>query len=159
MLHAAASAGGATVVGEEFYAFPNGAVTGVLLLAQSHLSIHTWPELALANVDLLTCGDIDGDIVLRDDPRAPRRRAGEHPLHPSVAWLTPDDILGEVAAAVGLAEGEHGVRAVLAALARLEPVSTRRISRAAELPVPIVAARLRRAPQACTSSRSSGRRS
>ena len=65
VLHGAASAGGATVVGEEFYAFPNGAVTGVLLLAQSHLSIHTWPELALANVDLLTCGDIDGDIVLR----------------------------------------------------------------------------------------------
>lgn len=64
VLHAAASAGGATVVGDEFYAFPNGAVTGVLLLAQSHLSIHTWPELALANVDLLTCGDIDGDIVL-----------------------------------------------------------------------------------------------
>jgi S-adenosylmethionine decarboxylase len=64
VLHAAASVGGATVVGEEFYAFPNGAVTGVLLLAQSHLSIHTWPELGLANVDLLTCGAIDGDIVL-----------------------------------------------------------------------------------------------
>lgn len=64
-LHAAATAGGATVVGEEFYAFPNGGVTGVLLLAQSHLSIHTWPELSLANVDLLTCGDIDGDLVLR----------------------------------------------------------------------------------------------
>jgi predicted methyltransferase len=51
-----------------------------------------------------------------------------------------DDIVREVAAAVGLAEGEQGVRTVLAALARLEPVSTRRISRAAELPVPIVAA-------------------
>jgi S-adenosylmethionine decarboxylase len=64
VLHAAAAAGGATVVGERFHTFPNGAVTGVLLLAQSHLSIHTWPELALANVDLLTCGDIDGDAVL-----------------------------------------------------------------------------------------------
>lgn len=64
VLQAAAAAGGATVVGEEFYAFPNGAVTGVLLLAQSHLTIHTWPELRLANVDLLTCGDIDGDVVL-----------------------------------------------------------------------------------------------
>ena len=64
-LRAAADAGGATVVGEEFYAFPNGAVTGVLLLAQSHLSVHTWPELGLANVDLLSCGDIDGDLVLR----------------------------------------------------------------------------------------------
>jgi N4-bis(aminopropyl)spermidine synthase len=49
-------------------------------------------------------------------------------------------IIGEVAAAVGLAEGEAGVRAVVAALARLEPVSIRRISRAVELPVPLVAA-------------------
>ena len=38
-----------TVLADEFYVFPNGAVTGVLLLAQSHLSIHTWPELLLAN--------------------------------------------------------------------------------------------------------------
>ncbi|MGH3133259.1 MAG: bis-aminopropyl spermidine synthase family protein [Gaiellaceae bacterium] len=45
----------------------------------------------------------------------------------------------EVAAAVGLSEGRRGVRAVLAALARLEPVSTRRLSRAVDLPVPIVA--------------------
>ena len=45
----------------------------------------------------------------------------------------------EVAAAVGLAEGERGVNAVLSALARLEPVSIRKVSRATELPVPIVA--------------------
>ena len=64
VLNAAAAAGGATVVGEQFYTFPNGAVTGVLLLAQSHLSVHTWPELMLANVDLLSCGDIDGKVVL-----------------------------------------------------------------------------------------------
>jgi predicted methyltransferase len=48
-------------------------------------------------------------------------------------------IVRDVAAAVGLAEGEPGVRAVIAALVRLEPVSIRGISRAAELPVPIVA--------------------
>jgi len=54
---------------------------------------------------------------------------------------SPDrQIVADVAAAVGLAEGEAGVRSVLAVLARLEPVSTRRISRAAELPVPLVAA-------------------
>ena len=65
ILYAGAAAGRATVVGEEFYVFPNGAVTGVLVLAQSHLSIHTWPELLLANVDLLTYGDVDGELVLR----------------------------------------------------------------------------------------------
>jgi len=63
-LHEAAALGGATVLGEEFCVFPNGAVTGVLVLAQSHLSIHTWPERLLANVDLLTCGDLAGDEIL-----------------------------------------------------------------------------------------------
>jgi predicted methyltransferase len=48
-------------------------------------------------------------------------------------------IVAEVAGAVGLAEGEPGVRAVISALARLEPVSIRKISRASGLPVPIVA--------------------
>jgi S-adenosylmethionine decarboxylase len=64
ILTAGAQAGGATVVGEEFCEFPNGAVTGVLVLAQSHLSIHTWPEFAVANIDLLSYGDLDGEIVL-----------------------------------------------------------------------------------------------
>ena len=59
-----ADAGSATVLAEEFYVFANGAVTGVLLLAQSHLSIHTWPELLMANVDLLSYGDVDGDAVM-----------------------------------------------------------------------------------------------
>lgn len=49
-------------------------------------------------------------------------------------------IVGEVAAAVGLAEGEAGVRHVLRAVARREPVAVRKVSRATELPVPIVSA-------------------
>jgi S-adenosylmethionine decarboxylase len=65
LLFAGAEAGGATVVGEEFCVFENGAVTGVLVLAQSHLSIHTWPEYLLANVDLLSCGEVRGEEVLR----------------------------------------------------------------------------------------------
>jgi S-adenosylmethionine decarboxylase len=63
-LYAAASAGGARVIGEAFHVFPNGGVTGVLLLAQSHLSVHTWPELLAANVDLLSYGDVNGEKVL-----------------------------------------------------------------------------------------------
>lgn len=64
LLYRAAAAGRATVLADEFYVFPNRAVTGVLLLAQSHLSIHTWPELRLANVDLLSYGHVDADAVL-----------------------------------------------------------------------------------------------
>jgi S-adenosylmethionine decarboxylase len=64
ILYAAAEAGGAVVLGEKFCVFPNGAVTGVLVLAQSHLSIHTWPEFALANVDLLSYGSLRGEDVL-----------------------------------------------------------------------------------------------
>jgi S-adenosylmethionine decarboxylase len=78
-LRAGAAAGGAQVVGEAFHVFPNGAVTGALLLAQSHLSVHTWPELLLANVDLLSCGDVDGPgvlAVIRDRLGAERTRMG-----------------------------------------------------------------------------------
>jgi S-adenosylmethionine decarboxylase len=64
ILYAGAEAGGATVLGEKFCDFPNGAVTGVLVLAQSHLSIHTWPEYSLANVDLLSYGDLRGEVVI-----------------------------------------------------------------------------------------------
>jgi predicted methyltransferase len=49
-------------------------------------------------------------------------------------------IAAEVAAAVGLAEGESGVRDILLAVARGEPVATSQIGRTAELPVPIVTA-------------------
>jgi S-adenosylmethionine decarboxylase len=65
-LYAGAHVGGATVLGERFCVFPNGAITGVLVLAQSHLSLHTWPELSLANVDLLSYGDLRGRDALRE---------------------------------------------------------------------------------------------
>src|SRR5262249_33014540 len=51
-----------------------------------------------------------------------------------------DAVAGEVAAAVGLAEGPAGVADVLRVIARHEPIAAREISRRAELPVPIIAA-------------------
>ena len=51
-----------------------------------------------------------------------------------------DAVVADVAAAVGLAEGQSGVRDVLRAIAASEPVAVREVSRTAELPVPIVAA-------------------
>jgi S-adenosylmethionine decarboxylase len=64
IMYDAAEFGGVTVLGEEFCVFTNSAVTGVLVLAQSHLSIHTWPEFALANIDLLTYGSLRGEDVM-----------------------------------------------------------------------------------------------
>jgi S-adenosylmethionine decarboxylase len=43
-------------VGELFHRFPEaGGVTGVVLLAESHLAVHTWPELAAVTLDVYVC--------------------------------------------------------------------------------------------------------
>jgi predicted methyltransferase len=54
--------------------------------------------------------------------------------------MTPGEIVADVAGAVRLAEGEVGVLDVVRAVARLGPVSVRSVSRATELPVPLVSA-------------------
>jgi S-adenosylmethionine decarboxylase proenzyme len=47
---------GLTAVAEIFHPFPaEGGITGVVLLAESHLAVHTWPELAAATVDVYVC--------------------------------------------------------------------------------------------------------
>jgi S-adenosylmethionine decarboxylase len=61
---AAVHAGGGHVLDTSHVTFPNGAVTLVLILAESHLSIHTWPEENLIAIDLFSCGAIDGQAVL-----------------------------------------------------------------------------------------------
>jgi S-adenosylmethionine decarboxylase len=52
-------AGDGHVVGSSYVIFPNGAITLVLILAESHLSIHTWPEEDLIAIDLFCCGAMD----------------------------------------------------------------------------------------------------
>jgi S-adenosylmethionine decarboxylase len=66
LFQVAAKAGGATVLGETSHTFPNGAVTAVLVLAQSHLSIHTWPEYNLVNIDLFTYGQVKAELILAE---------------------------------------------------------------------------------------------
>lgn len=53
----AASAVDAHVVGESFHQFTPQGVTGILSIAESHISIHTWPEHRYAAADVFTCGD------------------------------------------------------------------------------------------------------
>ena len=48
---------GATIVGHAFHQFSPQGVTGVVIIAESHICIHTWPEHGYAAVDIFTCGD------------------------------------------------------------------------------------------------------
>ena len=51
---------GATMLGINLHTFsPNGGVSGVAVLKESHISIHTWPELDYAAIDIFVCGRID----------------------------------------------------------------------------------------------------
>jgi S-adenosylmethionine decarboxylase len=47
---------GAVVLGDSFHRFSPQGVSGVVIIAESHLSIHTWPEHGYAAVDVFTCG-------------------------------------------------------------------------------------------------------
>ena len=53
---AAASAAKATVIDSIFHHFKPYGVSGVIVIAESHFAIHTWPEHGYASVDLFTCG-------------------------------------------------------------------------------------------------------
>ena len=56
-LRDAALTAGATILHSHFHHFsPNGGVSGVVVLAESHISIHTWPERDFAAVDIFMCG-------------------------------------------------------------------------------------------------------
>ena len=69
---AAVEAGRGHVLDASHVIFPNGAITLVLILAESHLSVHTWPEESLIAIDLFSCGAIDGEAVISGLVRALR---------------------------------------------------------------------------------------
>jgi S-adenosylmethionine decarboxylase proenzyme len=52
---AALRGAGATIVGTLAHAFPNGGLTCVLILAESHAVLHTWPETGTVNIDIFSC--------------------------------------------------------------------------------------------------------
>jgi len=51
----ACATAGLLVVAEAFHQFPAAGATGALVLAESHLAIHTWPELESVTLDLYVC--------------------------------------------------------------------------------------------------------
>jgi S-adenosylmethionine decarboxylase len=69
-LVSAAREAGATVIDKSFHQFAPQGVSGVVLIAESHLSLHTWPEHAYAAVDIFTCGttvkiEVAADAMIR----------------------------------------------------------------------------------------------
>ena len=69
-LVSAAKEAGATVIDKSFHQFAPQGVSGVVLIAESHLSLHTWPEHAYAAVDIFTCGttvkiEVAADAMIR----------------------------------------------------------------------------------------------
>ncbi len=65
LLRKAAQGAGACILHSHFHCFGEGAgITGVVLLAESHISIHTWPEVGFAAVDIFMCGSAQPQLAL-----------------------------------------------------------------------------------------------
>ena len=66
LLREGASAAGARILHSHFHSFgPAQGVTGVVLLAESHISIHTWPETGFAAADIFMCGNAQPEVAMR----------------------------------------------------------------------------------------------
>ncbi|WP_171340475.1 adenosylmethionine decarboxylase [Vibrio coralliilyticus] len=64
-LRKAAKACGATVLNVNLHSFGEGSgVTGVALLAESHITIHTWPETGFVALDVFMCGSCDAALAI-----------------------------------------------------------------------------------------------
>jgi S-adenosylmethionine decarboxylase len=78
----ACAASGATKLHVHTHRFsPDGGVSGVIVLAESHISIHTWPEREFCAIDVFMCGDCDPYAaipVLREAFRPASMQLAEH---------------------------------------------------------------------------------
>jgi len=65
LLRSGAAAAGARILHSHFHSFGHAmGVTGVVLLAESHISIHTWPEFGFAAADIFMCGQAQPKLAL-----------------------------------------------------------------------------------------------
>ena len=57
---------GATTIQPFFHKFSPHGVSGIVVIAESHFSVHTWPEYGYCAIDIFTCGDdIDSEPAVR----------------------------------------------------------------------------------------------
>ena len=91
MLAAIRDAGG-TIVTDVFHAFSPHGLSGVVVIAESHVAIHTWPEHRYAAVDIFSCSPRLRQEMIRDSLQAwlgagsvtvdKRPRGGKYPIPP-----------------------------------------------------------------------------
>jgi len=62
----ATRASGATIISHNFHKFSPHGISGVVVIAESHVSIHSWPEYNYAAVDIFTCGDTIDPWVIQE---------------------------------------------------------------------------------------------
>ncbi len=99
----------ATVLGYSFHRFAPQGVSGAVVITESHLSIHTWPEQGYVAADIFTCGELDprpafsylGEVLASQSCRmqeivrgVPEDLAGQNPFLPQdvtviTRWLDP----------------------------------------------------------------------
>jgi S-adenosylmethionine decarboxylase proenzyme len=65
LMRQAAELAGARVVAEVFHPYAPQGVTGVLVIEESHFSVHTWPESGYAAIDFYTCGACTPELAAR----------------------------------------------------------------------------------------------
>lgn len=86
---------GATLLHIHLHHFtPNGGISGVAVLAESHISVHTWPERNFAAFDVFMCGDAKPELTIPVFERAYQPdtiNVSEH-LRGTTVAVSPDDI-------------------------------------------------------------------
>lgn len=56
----------ATIISHNFHKFSPHGISGVVVIAESHVTIHSWPEYNYAAVDIFTCGDTIDPWVIQE---------------------------------------------------------------------------------------------
>lgn len=84
---------GATVLYSYIHPFEGGGVSGAVILAESHMSIHTWPERSYISLDIYVCGTCDplkALSTLREhfQPENENLMLIERGLDPTVTYVT-----------------------------------------------------------------------
>ena len=78
-LRKCAVSAGATILQSNMHHFPSGGVTGIVILSESHISIHSWPEHDYAAIDIFMCGNakISEAVRVIETDFMPKRLVGK----------------------------------------------------------------------------------